>query len=182
MVVLTPEHGYVILAASGSFLVNFWQMMKIGGKRKELKIEVINFWKRIAKKNYQDLQRNESVRTCNFLKSIKRNQNSIPKCIFQYPQMWSEQHPIFNCYQRAHQNTLEVIPFYLALLPLGGVRHPLVASGAGVAFLVARILYSLGYYSGNPKQRIPGAILSMLSMLTLFGCSISTAAELLKWW
>ena len=54
MVVLTPEHGYVILAASGSFLVNFWQMMKIGGKRKELKIEVINFWKRIAIKNYQD--------------------------------------------------------------------------------------------------------------------------------
>ena len=61
MVVLTPEHGYVILAASGSFLVNFWQMMKIGGKRKELKIEVINFWKRIAIKNYQDLQRNESL-------------------------------------------------------------------------------------------------------------------------
>ena len=39
-ITLTPEHGYVLLAASGSFLVNFWQSMKIGGKRRELKIEV----------------------------------------------------------------------------------------------------------------------------------------------
>ena len=36
----SPEHGYVILAASGAFLLNLWQMMKIGGKRKELGITV----------------------------------------------------------------------------------------------------------------------------------------------
>ena len=37
---ISPEYGYVLLAASGSFLVNMWQMMKIGFKRKELGIEV----------------------------------------------------------------------------------------------------------------------------------------------
>ena len=37
---ISPEFGYVILAASGSFLVNMWQMSKIGGKRKELGIQV----------------------------------------------------------------------------------------------------------------------------------------------
>ena len=37
---IPPEFGYVILAASGSFLVNMWQMSKIGGKRKELGIQV----------------------------------------------------------------------------------------------------------------------------------------------
>ena len=37
---IAPEFGYVILAASGSFLVNMWQMSKIGGKRKELGIQV----------------------------------------------------------------------------------------------------------------------------------------------
>ena len=39
-IAITPEHGYVILAASGTFLLNVWQMMKIGGKRKELGIAV----------------------------------------------------------------------------------------------------------------------------------------------
>ena len=37
---ISPEYGYVLLAASGSFLVNMWQMMKIGNKRKELGIQV----------------------------------------------------------------------------------------------------------------------------------------------
>ncbi len=37
---LGAEYGYVILAASGSWLINFWQSMKIGGKRKELGVKV----------------------------------------------------------------------------------------------------------------------------------------------
>lgn len=138
MIQIHPEYGYVILAASGTFLVNFWQMMKIGGKRKELGI--------------------------------------------QFPQMWSDQHPIFNCYQRAHQNTLEIVPFFLALVFAGGLRHPLIASGSGGIFLVARIVYSLGYYTGDPKKRIPGAMLCMVSMMTLLGCSVSGAAGFLGWW
>ena len=39
-ITLSPEHGYVILAVSGSFVLNMWQMMKIGNKRKELGIQV----------------------------------------------------------------------------------------------------------------------------------------------
>ena len=39
-ITISPEHGYVILAASGAFLLNLWQMMKISGKRKELGITV----------------------------------------------------------------------------------------------------------------------------------------------
>ena len=31
-ITISPEHGYVILAASGTFLLNVWQMMKIGFK------------------------------------------------------------------------------------------------------------------------------------------------------
>ena len=37
---IPPEYGYVLLAASGTFVVNLWQMMKIGSKRKEWGIEV----------------------------------------------------------------------------------------------------------------------------------------------
>merc|ERR1711935_121650 len=137
-ITISPEHGYVILAASGAFLLNLWQMMKIGGKRKELGI--------------------------------------------MYPQMYSDKHPVFNCYQRAHQNTLEFTPFYLALVILGGLRHPTFAAGAGGIYLVARIIYSLGYYTGNPKSRIPGFILNLLALTALLGCSVSTAAGLLVWW
>ena len=39
-ITISPEHGYVILAASRAFLLNLWQMMKISGKRKELGIMV----------------------------------------------------------------------------------------------------------------------------------------------
>ena len=58
--------------------------------------------------------------------------------------MWSEKHPVFNCYQRAHQNTLETIPFFLTLELIGGLRHPFLAATCGGAFLIARIMYSLG--------------------------------------
>ena len=37
---LGSDYGYVVLAASGSWLLNFWQSIKIGGKRKELGIKV----------------------------------------------------------------------------------------------------------------------------------------------
>ena len=37
---ISPEFGYVILAVAGTFPLNMWQMMKIGGKRKELGIQV----------------------------------------------------------------------------------------------------------------------------------------------
>lgn len=102
--------------------------------------------------------------------------------ILQYPQMWSDKHPVFNCYQRAHQNTLEVIPFYLVMLLTGGLRHPLVAAGAGATFLFARILYSIGYYTGAPKKRMPGAMMTFASLFVLFGCSVSTAAGLYNFW
>ena len=56
--------------------------------------------------------------------------------------MYSEKYPEFNCYQRAHQNTLEFTPFYLALVLTGGLRHPLFAGGAGAVYLVSRQSYT----------------------------------------
>ena len=96
--------------------------------------------------------------------------------------MYSDRHPDFNCYQRAHQNTLENVPFLLASLPLAGLRHPLVAAAAGAAWVVARVIYSVGYYTGNPKKRMPGVMASYAAQWVVYGCMVSAAAGLIGWW
>lgn len=40
-----------------------------------------------------------------------------------YPAMTSDKHPIFNCYQRAHLNTLELVGFYIFTLLIAGVSQ-----------------------------------------------------------
>ncbi len=99
-----------------------------------------------------------------------------------YPTMYSDKHPDFNCYQRVHQNTLELIPFFLSSLLLSSLRHPLVAAVAGAVWLIGRVIYSLGYYTGNPKKRMPGFITTIAAQLVLFGTLASSAAMFVGWW
>jgi hypothetical protein len=79
---IVKEHGYVILASTGAFILHMWLSFKVGAARKKYNVK--------------------------------------------YPAMYSDKEPNFNCIQRAHQNTLEGMPFYLSLLLTGGIRHPLV--------------------------------------------------------
>ena len=46
-----------------------------------------------------------------------------------YPKMYSEDKEHFNCYQRAHQNYLENVPLFLALLLLSSLFMPLYSAG-----------------------------------------------------
>ena len=133
-----PEYGYVVLAASATVVINFWQMAKIGSLRKKLGIK--------------------------------------------YPAMYSDKHPEFNCAQRVHQNTLEQLPFFIANLLLGGIRHPKLAALFGAVFLAGRVVYSLGYYTGDPSKRVPGGIMSTLGgIVPLFFLALSTGAGMLGW-
>lgn len=84
---------------------------------------------------------------------------------------------IFNCYQRAHQNTLENYPAFLIYLGISGIRYPTVSAVGGLVWLVGRYFYALGYYTGTPSKRNQGAF-AYLGLLVMLGCSVMTIYEL----
>jgi len=74
----------------------------------------------------------------------------------------------FNCVQRAHQNSLENQPIFLALLLTAGLKHPITAASAGALYLLGKIFYFRGYSTGDPQKRMQGG-LSYIGLFTLVG-------------
>jgi len=73
-----------------------------------------------------------------------------------YPTMYSDKDPVFNCIQRAHQNTLEVIPFVLVLIILVGIALPCYSAICGAIWVTSRFSYASGYSTGDPAKRMNG--------------------------
>ncbi|KAL5721932.1 glutathione transferase [Ranunculus cassubicifolius] len=86
---------------------------------------------------------------------------------------------VFNCIQRGHQNSLEMMPMFYLALSLGGLQHPCVATALGLVYTVGRIVYFLGYSTGEPKNRMYGGGVIFLSLFGLIGCTISLGVHLL---
>ncbi|KAF4106100.1 hypothetical protein G5714_013762 [Onychostoma macrolepis] len=95
-----------------------------------------------------------------------------------YPSMYSDKEQVFNCIQRAHQNTLEVYPQWLVFQTIAALEYPIAASLLGVIWVSSRFSYAWGYYTGDPAKRMRGAY----GYIGLFGVillSISVALKLL---
>ncbi|KAL5721928.1 glutathione transferase [Ranunculus cassubicifolius] len=102
-----------------------------------------------------------------------------------YPTLYaleSENHEamLFNCVQRGHQNTMEMMPMFLFALGVGGLPHPLIAAPIGLLYVIGRAVYFVGYSTGEPKNRLYGGSLSLVCLLGLIACSISLAVHVFK--
>ncbi|KAJ7539670.1 hypothetical protein O6H91_11G104800 [Diphasiastrum complanatum] len=101
-----------------------------------------------------------------------------------YPTMYANESDnkdakLFNCVQRGHQNCLEFISVFFALLLLGGLQHPKVASVLGVFYLVSRYYYFTGYASGEPQNRLTLGKYHFFGLFGLLLCTISFGVHLL---
>lgn len=85
----------------------------------------------------------------------------------------------FNCTQRGHQNSLESLPSFLALLLVAGVRFPVTATIAGVVYNVGKVAYFNGYATGDPDKRLRGGF-SYFGYFTLIGAVIRYGIELIS--
>ncbi|GAA94141.1 uncharacterized protein L969DRAFT_45914 [Mixia osmundae IAM 14324] len=76
----------------------------------------------------------------------------------------------FACANRAHLNTLEQAPMLTYALLVAGLAAPRVASAFGLISLAGRVVYTLGYLSGDPKLRLRGSF----HYIGLFGLYITS--------
>ncbi|XP_052196213.1 uncharacterized protein LOC127803777 [Diospyros lotus] len=86
---------------------------------------------------------------------------------------------LFNCIQRGHQNSLEMMPIFFMLMILGGIRHPLVCASLGLVYIVSRYFYFIGYSTGDPQNRHGGGKFAFLALFGLVICTISCGINLL---
>ena len=92
------------------------------------------------------------------------------KCGIAAPAMSGD--PILERHIRAHYNTLEWLPPFLAGLWLFAIYwNDLVAAAQGVVWIVGRILYALGYVA-DPKKREAGFLIQLAATaVLLFGAA-----------
>ncbi|OXC81754.1 glutathione S-transferase [Cryptococcus neoformans] len=84
----------------------------------------------------------------------------------------------FNCCQRAHANTLENIPYVLALFGFLSVFHPKIASAAMLTWIIGRVKYTAGYASGDPEKRINAVyVISYIGLFTLVFGTLGVAVQ-----
>ncbi|XP_032800454.2 glutathione S-transferase 3, mitochondrial-like isoform X1 [Petromyzon marinus] len=97
-----------------------------------------------------------------------------------YPDLYSKDSTIFNCIQRAHQNTLEGYPVWLGLVLVVAFTHPLISAAFGFIWVTSRFSYAHGYSSGDPDKRLRGAY-GYVGLSGLLISAVYSALELLGW-
>ncbi|BFZ65450.1 hypothetical protein YB2330_006621 [Saitoella coloradoensis] len=77
----------------------------------------------------------------------------------------------FNCAVRAHANFTENYSAFLVTLIFGGLNYPVASAACGAVYLAGRVIYTLGYTTGDPDKRARGFMFHIgeLGLLVLSG-------------
>lgn len=92
--------------------------------------------------------------------------------------MYDNTKPEFNAVQRGHQNMLETHYAQLWMMSLAGLKYPMATAICGAVYTVGRIVYYLGYSTGQPRKRLYGTALfgpagfATIVMTAMFGLSL----------
>ncbi|KAK6127558.1 hypothetical protein DH2020_038716 [Rehmannia glutinosa] len=86
---------------------------------------------------------------------------------------------LFNCVQRGHQNSLEMMPGFFMLMILGGIKHPVICASLGAVYTISRFFYFKGYSTGDPRKRLTIGKYGFVAMLGLMICTISCGVHML---
>ncbi|KAL1223236.1 hypothetical protein V5N11_029472 [Cardamine amara subsp. amara] len=86
---------------------------------------------------------------------------------------------LFNCVQRGHQNSLEMMPMFFILMVLGGMKHPCLCTGLGLLYSITRFFYFKGYSTGDPTKRLTIGKYAFLGLFGLMICTISFGVSLI---
>ncbi|KAJ3571404.1 hypothetical protein NP233_g3783 [Leucocoprinus birnbaumii] len=92
-----------------------------------------------------------------------------------YPQPYAEKAEaqasreahLFNCAQRAHANTLEILPAILITVLASGLVFPKAAAATSLIFFVSRVFYTRGYVTGDPAKRTRNPLYHVSTVSTL---------------
>ncbi|KAJ7757075.1 hypothetical protein B0H16DRAFT_1537943 [Mycena metata] len=60
---------------------------------------------------------------------------------------------VFNCAQRAHQNTIENIIAIYPMTLITSIKHPYITAAAVGLWTLSRLSYTRGYVTGDPQKR-----------------------------
>ncbi|AEE34428.1 microsomal glutathione s-transferase [Arabidopsis thaliana] len=153
---LPKEYGYVVLVLVFYCFLNLWMGAQVGRARKSSISSLLNL-------------RFQSV-VCLY---------NVP-----YPTLYAiesenKDAKLFNCVQRGHQNSLEMMPMYFILMILGGMKHPCICTGLGLLYNVSRFFYFKGYATGDPMKRLTIGKYGFLGLLGLMICTISFGVTLI---
>ncbi|VFQ93530.1 unnamed protein product [Cuscuta campestris] len=101
-----------------------------------------------------------------------------------YPAMYASEAEnkdakLFNCVQRGHQNSLELMPVFFMLMIVGGIKHPLVCSSLGTVYIFARLGYFIGYATGVPENRLTIGKYNLVMIFGLMICSLFSGVNIL---